>query len=114
MWGQAAEGRGEDHGEEEELDPPPAAAGRRGAGPDDPAGAVEERPQGADPAAEEPSQDDGEGDRGQRIKLDAAPWSVSKLSKRAVKMLIWLLIAIATGEPSGVITAEPHSRPTYT
>jgi cytochrome c oxidase accessory protein FixG len=38
-----------------------------------------------------------EGDRNARIKLDAAPWSVSKLAKRAAVMAIWLLIAIATG-----------------
>jgi cytochrome c oxidase accessory protein FixG len=38
-----------------------------------------------------------EGDRNARFKLDAAPWSVSKLSKRGLKMLVWLLIAIATG-----------------
>ena len=38
-----------------------------------------------------------EGDRNARIKLDAAPWSVSKLSKRATKMAVWLAIAIATG-----------------
>ncbi len=38
-----------------------------------------------------------EGDRNARIKLDAAPWSVSKFMKRATVMTIWLLIAIATG-----------------
>jgi cytochrome c oxidase accessory protein FixG len=38
-----------------------------------------------------------EGDRNARIKLDAAPWSASKLAKRSAKMLVWLLIAIATG-----------------
>ena len=38
-----------------------------------------------------------EGDRNARIKLDAAPWSASKLTKRATKMAIWLAIAIATG-----------------
>ena len=38
-----------------------------------------------------------EGDRNARIKLDAAPWSVSKLWKRASKNALWLLIAVATG-----------------
>ena len=38
-----------------------------------------------------------EGDRNARIKLDAAPWSLSKLSKRLIKMAIWLVIAGATG-----------------
>ena len=38
-----------------------------------------------------------EGDRNARMRLDAAPWSVSKLWKRTLKMAIWLLIAIATG-----------------
>jgi cytochrome c oxidase accessory protein FixG len=38
-----------------------------------------------------------EGDRNARIKLDSQPWSVSKVTKRATKMAIWLAIAIATG-----------------
>jgi cytochrome c oxidase accessory protein FixG len=38
-----------------------------------------------------------EGDRNARIKLDAAPWSVSKAAKRGSKMAVWLAIAIATG-----------------
>jgi cytochrome c oxidase accessory protein FixG len=38
-----------------------------------------------------------EGDRNARIKLDAAPWSLDKLSKRTVKNAIWLLISVATG-----------------
>jgi cytochrome c oxidase accessory protein FixG len=38
-----------------------------------------------------------EGDRNARIKLDAAPWSMKKLSLRFSKHLIWLAIAIATG-----------------
>ncbi len=38
-----------------------------------------------------------EGDRNARIRLDAAPWSLSKLAKRSTVMAIWLLIAIATG-----------------
>ncbi|MDW6024816.1 cytochrome c oxidase accessory protein CcoG [Mesorhizobium sp. BAC0120] len=38
-----------------------------------------------------------EGDRNARIKLDAAPWTLDKLLKRAAKHCIWLLIAVATG-----------------
>ncbi len=38
-----------------------------------------------------------EGDRNARIKLDAAPWSVSKVARRTVKHAVWLAIAIATG-----------------
>lgn len=38
-----------------------------------------------------------EGDRNQRIKLDAAPWSFSKLTKRIYKHSLWLSISIATG-----------------
>ncbi|WP_377289444.1 cytochrome c oxidase accessory protein CcoG [Rhizobium sp. SG2393] len=38
-----------------------------------------------------------EGDRNARIKLDAAPWSIDKLWKRASKHAIWLLIGVATG-----------------
>ena len=38
-----------------------------------------------------------EGDRNARIKLDAAPWSASKLAKRVLKHGIWLLIGAATG-----------------
>ena len=38
-----------------------------------------------------------EGDRNARIKLDAAPMSFSKFRKRALKLVLWLLIAIATG-----------------
>ncbi|MBD0416908.1 cytochrome c oxidase accessory protein CcoG [Oryzicola mucosus] len=38
-----------------------------------------------------------EGDRNARIKLDAAPWSVNKLSKRIAKHAIWLVIAVLTG-----------------
>jgi cytochrome c oxidase accessory protein FixG len=38
-----------------------------------------------------------EGDRNARIRLDAAPWSAGKLAKRSFKMLVWLLIAFATG-----------------
>ncbi|MBI2717558.1 MAG: cytochrome c oxidase accessory protein CcoG [Rhizobiales bacterium] len=38
-----------------------------------------------------------EGDRNARLKLDAAPWSFTKLRKRALKLFVWLLIAVATG-----------------
>jgi len=38
-----------------------------------------------------------EGDRRDRIKLDAAPWGANKIAKRAAKHGIWLLIAWWTG-----------------
>ncbi len=38
-----------------------------------------------------------EGDRGQRIKLDAAPWSWNKLRRRAAKHSLWLVFALWTG-----------------
>jgi cytochrome c oxidase accessory protein FixG len=38
-----------------------------------------------------------EGDRGQRIKLDAAPWSANKLRRKASKHLLWLVFALWTG-----------------
>ncbi len=38
-----------------------------------------------------------EGDRNQRIKLDAAPWSAEKLVKRVSKHGIWLFIGVLTG-----------------
>lgn len=38
-----------------------------------------------------------EGDRSARIRLDQAPLSVEKLTKRATKNIIWLAIAVATG-----------------
>ncbi len=38
-----------------------------------------------------------EGDRRDRIKLDAEPWTADKITKRVVKHAIWLLIALATG-----------------
>lgn len=38
-----------------------------------------------------------EGDRNARIKLDKAPWSAAKLSRRVVKHAAWLAIAVATG-----------------
>ena len=37
-----------------------------------------------------------EGDRSQRIKLDAAPLSLSKLSRRAAKHAVWLAVSLAT------------------
>ncbi|MEP0941529.1 MAG: cytochrome c oxidase accessory protein CcoG [Rhizobiaceae bacterium] len=38
-----------------------------------------------------------EGDRNARIKLDAAPWSASKMTKRTLKHIVWVLIGFATG-----------------
>jgi len=38
-----------------------------------------------------------EGDRAARIRLAAAPWTASKLFKRAAKHTVWLLFAVATG-----------------
>lgn len=38
-----------------------------------------------------------EGDRRERLKLDAAPWSVEKVALRCMKHAIWLLIAWWTG-----------------
>lgn len=38
-----------------------------------------------------------EGDRNQRIKLDAAPWSFKKILQRSYKHSLWLSISIATG-----------------
>ena len=38
-----------------------------------------------------------EGDRGDRIRLDHAPWSLAKLWKKTAKHAAWLLIALATG-----------------
>lgn len=37
-----------------------------------------------------------EGDRGQRIKLDAAPWSLQKLARRSAKHVLWLAVSLAT------------------
>ena len=37
-----------------------------------------------------------EGDRGQRIKLDAAPWSLHKLLRRSAKHGLWLAVSLAT------------------
>jgi cytochrome c oxidase accessory protein FixG len=38
-----------------------------------------------------------EGDRNARIKLDAEPWGIRKLSKKIAKHAIWVLIAVLTG-----------------
>lgn len=38
-----------------------------------------------------------EGERNQRIKLQAAPWSVNKLARRAAKHTLWLAISVLTG-----------------
>jgi cytochrome c oxidase accessory protein FixG len=38
-----------------------------------------------------------EGDRNQRMKLDSAPWSTSKLGKRVLKHAVWIFIGVATG-----------------
>ncbi|TRO11408.1 cytochrome c oxidase accessory protein CcoG [Ectopseudomonas mendocina] len=37
-----------------------------------------------------------EGDRGQRIKLDAAPWSLQKLARRSAKHGLWLVVSLIT------------------
>ncbi|NQD94262.1 cytochrome c oxidase accessory protein CcoG [Pseudomonas sp. CrR25] len=37
-----------------------------------------------------------EGDRGQRIKLDAAPWSLVKILRRGAKHGLWLAVSLAT------------------
>lgn len=38
-----------------------------------------------------------EGERNARIKLDNAPWTMSKVVKRVSKHIIWLFIALGTG-----------------
>ena len=38
-----------------------------------------------------------EGDRNQRIKLAAAPWSLNKLGRRTLKHSLWLVIGLLTG-----------------
>ena len=38
-----------------------------------------------------------EGDRSQRIRLDKAPWTTAKITKKAIKHFLWLVIAAATG-----------------
>ena len=38
-----------------------------------------------------------EGDRGKRIKLDKAPWTASKLGRKAAKQACWIALALFTG-----------------
>jgi polyferredoxin len=38
-----------------------------------------------------------EGDRNQRIKLAAAPWSTAKIARRTLKHSLWLVIGLLTG-----------------
>ena len=38
-----------------------------------------------------------EGDRGRRLKLDAAPWSREKLLRKSAKHALWLIFALWTG-----------------
>ena len=38
-----------------------------------------------------------EGDRGARIRLDKAPWTVHKIARKVLKHVIWLVIAVLTG-----------------
>lgn len=38
-----------------------------------------------------------EGDRGKRMKLDAAPWSVAKLLRKGAKHALWITFALWTG-----------------
>ncbi len=38
-----------------------------------------------------------EGDRGDRIRLDKAPWTAGKIARKGIKHLLWLMIAAATG-----------------
>ncbi|WP_455884892.1 cytochrome c oxidase accessory protein CcoG [Pseudomonas spelaei] len=38
-----------------------------------------------------------EGERNQRIKLHAAPWSLNKLARRSAKHTLWLAISVLTG-----------------
>ncbi|MFL6879328.1 cytochrome c oxidase accessory protein CcoG [Pseudomonas marginalis] len=38
-----------------------------------------------------------EGERNQRIKLQAAPWSLNKLARRSAKHMLWLGISVLTG-----------------
>lgn len=37
-----------------------------------------------------------EGERNQRLKLDAAPWSLNKLLRRVAKHALWLVVGLAT------------------
>jgi len=38
-----------------------------------------------------------EGNRNQRVKLDKAPWTTSKISKKGLKYILWAVFAIWTG-----------------
>jgi cytochrome c oxidase accessory protein FixG len=38
-----------------------------------------------------------QGDRNERIRLDASPWTASKIARKTMTYLSWLLIALATG-----------------
>jgi cytochrome c oxidase accessory protein FixG len=38
-----------------------------------------------------------EGDRARRLRLDAAPWTASKIAKRVAKHAAWIVIAVLTG-----------------
>ena len=38
-----------------------------------------------------------QGDRNQRIRLDASPWSFEKIWKKAATHISWILVAVATG-----------------
>ncbi|MDR0588308.1 MAG: cytochrome c oxidase accessory protein CcoG [Burkholderiales bacterium] len=38
-----------------------------------------------------------EGDRNARIRLDAAPWSASKIAKKSLKHAVWLVVALCSG-----------------
>jgi len=38
-----------------------------------------------------------EGDRGKRIRLDAAPWSLDKLRRKGAKHILWFVFALWTG-----------------
>ena len=49
-----------------------------------------------------------EGDRNQRMKLDKAPWSLGKLTKRVLKHGIWILIGVATGGAWIFYFADAH------
>ena len=51
-----------------------------------------------------------EGDRRDRIKLDHAPWTASKIARKAPKHAVWALIAMATG---GVIVLYITDAPTF-
>lgn len=38
-----------------------------------------------------------EGDRAERMRLDAQPWTAQKIAKKALKHFVWVVIAAATG-----------------